>query len=71
MTAIEIHHEYLSTACLHQHHDYCKRERGLMGEKIPAQCKFCKAPCICPCHRTDSNPLNSVVNQHSAVEETQ
>jgi hypothetical protein len=61
-----VEHHYLSTACLHGHHDYCaaptvSREGGWQvigpsysskpGEaKTPAQCKFCDARCICPCH---------------------
>lgn len=47
-------HEYLSTGCLHGRHDYCQnpqREDG--GRKRPAECKFCGAPCICPCHRPE------------------
>lgn len=47
-------HVYLSTACLHGHHDYCKRERGLAGGKTPAKCKFCDAKCVCDCHQ-DNN----------------
>lgn len=45
-------HRYLSTACLHGEHDYCKATtRPDGGEKKPATCKFCEAPCICSvCH---------------------
>jgi hypothetical protein len=44
-------HEYLSTACLHEQHDYCKSKITDTGiSKFPAECKFCKAPCICGCH---------------------
>lgn len=43
-------HYYLSTACRHDEHDYCKSYTGKAGNKIPAQCKFCAAPCRCPCH---------------------
>jgi hypothetical protein len=50
VTDVEVVHVYLSTSCLHGHHDYCQRERGLAGDKTPAVCKFCGAPCICPCH---------------------
>lgn len=46
-----IEHLYVSTACQHSHHDYCQRETGTTGQKTPAQCKFCAAPCLCPCHR--------------------
>jgi hypothetical protein len=51
MTAATEEHVYLSTACLHNHHDYCKRERGLAGDKTPAKCKFCAAKCVCGCHK--------------------
>ncbi|NUR04229.1 MAG: hypothetical protein HOY79_49335 [Streptomyces sp.] len=44
-------HRYLSTGCLHDQHDYCQSHTGLSGAKTPAQCKFCKAPCLCPCHQ--------------------
>ncbi|MFK8851187.1 hypothetical protein [Streptomyces sp. Ac-502] len=44
-------HRYLSTGCLHGEHDYCQSHTGLSGAKAPAVCKFCKAPCQCPCHR--------------------
>lgn len=43
-------HVYLSTSCFHGDHNYCKRETGLLGTKIPGVCKFCEAPCICSCH---------------------
>ncbi|MFI1165609.1 hypothetical protein ACH4UM_18835 [Streptomyces sp. NPDC020801] len=44
-------HVYLSTSCLHGEHDYCRSHTGLSGAKKPAQCKFCAAPCTCPCHQ--------------------
>lgn len=44
-------HTYLSTGCLHGEHGYCQSMTGLAGAKRPARCKFCEAPCICPCHR--------------------
>jgi len=44
-------HRYLSTACLHGDHGYCAGDKGAAGDKIPAQCKFCAAPCRCKCHR--------------------
>ncbi len=47
-------HLYVSTACQHGHHDYCQRETGMLGQKVPARCKFCQAPCLCPCHREAS-----------------
>jgi hypothetical protein len=43
-------HVYFSTGCFHGNHDYCKAERGLIGNKTPACCKFCQAPCVCRCH---------------------
>ncbi|MFE7906455.1 hypothetical protein [Streptomyces albogriseolus] len=45
-------HVYLSTGCLHGHHDYCQNHTGHSGAKTPAQCKFCAAPCTCHCHTT-------------------
>lgn len=33
-------HDYLSTACLHERHDQCRRS-----------CKFCGMPCRCECHQ--------------------
>jgi hypothetical protein len=43
-------HHYLSTGCLHGEHGYCSNVDGIAGLKKPAQCKFCTAPCQCPCH---------------------
>jgi hypothetical protein len=44
-------HYYLSTACLHQLHSYCQATVNESGEaKKAGSCKFCSAPCICPCH---------------------
>jgi hypothetical protein len=43
-------HVYLSTACLHGRHDYCRAKTGHRGAKWPAQCKFCPARCVCDCH---------------------
>lgn len=45
-------HLYLSTGCLHGEHGYCQSNTGLGGAKKPASCKFCAAPCLCPCHVT-------------------
>jgi hypothetical protein len=45
-------HTYLSTGCRHDQHGYCSNVDGIAGLKKPAQCKFCQAPCICPCHPT-------------------
>lgn len=45
-------HRYLSTGCLHGEHGYCQAHTGLSGAKTPAVCKWCKAPCQCPCHRS-------------------
>ena len=44
-------HQYLSTGCLHGNHGYCKGTNGMNGAKRPASCKFCGAPCQCPCHQ--------------------
>lgn len=44
-------HVYLSTACLHGHHDYCQAKTGRVGTKTPSACKFCPADCICHCHQ--------------------
>lgn len=47
-------HVYLSTACLHDRHDYCADPLRADGNpKRPAECKFCAAPCVCPCHHDD------------------
>jgi hypothetical protein len=45
-------HEYLSTACWHGDHNYCKSMSGYQGKKRPGQCKFCHAKCSCSCHKT-------------------
>lgn len=42
-------HGYLSTACLHGWHDYCRAPVGIEGPKKPATCKWCDARCVCPC----------------------
>ena len=41
---------YLSTACFHGEHGYCKTKYGMNGLKKPATCKFCEARCQCECH---------------------
>lgn len=43
-------HVYLSTGCFHGEHTYCASMVGVQGAKRPAQCKFCEARCVCPCH---------------------
>lgn len=43
-------HAYLSTGCRHGEHGYCQSNTGSQGQKTPAVCKFCEAPCVCPCH---------------------
>jgi hypothetical protein len=43
-------HEYLSTGCLHDQHDYCQSMTGYQGQKRPGQCKFCDAVCSGTCH---------------------
>lgn len=47
-------HIYLSTGCFHSEHDYCKSMQGRTGPKAPSSCKFCGAPCTCPCHRQET-----------------
>lgn len=47
-------HLYVSTACQHMRHDYCQAETGRLGPKKPGVCKFCDAPCLCPCHGEES-----------------
>lgn len=44
-------HAYLSTGCLHDDHAYCQGMTGLAGAKRPSSCKFCRASCLCRCHR--------------------
>lgn len=46
-------HLYLSTGCFHGQHGYCQSNTGQNGGKLPAQCKFCQAPCLCRCHQGD------------------
>lgn len=50
-------HVYLSTSCRHDDHDYCQNDKGSNGavnwNKMPGECKFCSAPCICPCHQEE------------------
>lgn len=43
-------HVYLSTACLHGVHDYCRSEQSRCDghPKAPGRCKFCPAVCLCP-----------------------
>lgn len=56
-------HIYISTACLHDRHDYCQSPQGHSSDgfrqveydKQPAQCKFCEAPCICECHTEETD----------------
>lgn len=49
-------HHYLSTGCLHGNHGYCQGMTGMNGAKRPASCKFCGAPCQCPCHQDGGTP---------------
>jgi hypothetical protein len=53
-------HVYLSTSCFHGNHTYCQTETGLIGVKIPGECKFCHSPCICPCHRETETENDTV-----------
>lgn len=51
-TVLTGQHSYIATGCLHGDHGYCAGRTGAVGVKTPARCKFCQAPCICPCgHR--------------------
>ncbi len=52
-------HIYLSTGCLHDHHDHCRAAVGVAGAKRPATCKFCDARCICPCHSDNPDPRST------------
>ena len=56
-------HVYLSTGCLHGHHDYCQNHTGHSGTKTPAQCKFCAAPCTCGCHTDTPQPADQPKEQ--------
>jgi hypothetical protein len=40
-------HAYISTACFH----------GLCGGACRKTCKYCDAPCACPCHRGSAAAL--------------
>lgn len=51
MTGTAPAHDYLSTACLHDRHDYCKSNFGAVGLKVAAVCKFCGTKCRCDCHK--------------------
>jgi hypothetical protein len=55
-------HEYLSTSCFHGNHTYCQSETGLIGNKVPARCKFCSAPCLCSCHAHVKNQERDTVD---------
>lgn len=52
-------HDYLSTACLHDRHDECRRT-----------CKFCEVACKCRCeHRgAEVHPGKSSVPSHGGAE---
>lgn len=70
-----VDHDYLSTACLHDFHDYCAAPTvsrdgtwAVLGPsysterdapKQAAQCKFCSALCRCACHQ-DISPDGNV-----------
>lgn len=53
-TTPDTRHTYLSTGCYHNNHEYCASMTGYQGTKRPAQCKFCNARCVCPCHQPES-----------------
>lgn len=59
-------HVYLSTGCYHGRHDYCANVDGIVGLKKPAQCKFCAAPCVCPCHGADGAANEATNTEESA-----
>ncbi|WP_060905374.1 hypothetical protein [Streptomyces scabiei] len=52
-------HQYLSTGCWHGDHAYCQSMTGLNGSKRPGECKFCHAPCECPCHQTGGSAAHN------------
>jgi hypothetical protein len=52
VTLLTGHHAYIATGCLHGDHGYCDSMTGLSGQKRPAECKGCRAKCICPHHMT-------------------
>lgn len=43
-------HRYNSTACLHGLHVRCRKT-----------CKFCSAPCACPCHGAEHDAGKALV----------
>jgi hypothetical protein len=51
-------HIYLSTGCYHGGlgHDWCQSNTGSNGQKKPASCKWCDAPCVCECHVASPEP---------------
>jgi hypothetical protein len=54
-------HSYLSTACLHMQHNDCLRNVNAKTgmAKKPGSCKYCEAPCHCPCHQLT---LGDIIN---------
>lgn len=55
MTERQVTHLYVSTACQHELHNECgkaqkARETAAGVEHSVSTCKFCTAPCLCPCH---------------------
>lgn len=61
-------HRYLSTSCLHDHHDYCNNTHGAVGPKKPAECKFCAAPCRCQCHHRGEQLATESPHRQTAKE---
>lgn len=42
---------FVSMACTHGAHGYCQSSEREDGSPKPAaQCEFCGADCVCPCH---------------------
>lgn len=69
-----VRHVYLSTACMHGIHQHCQAGATQYGEeKVPATCKWCAAPCICPCHQASPTMLEqrieAIVDQALAQSE--
>ena len=50
-----VNHLYVSTACQHAIHEYCKSSEGARGPKKAMTCKFCSARCLCPCHEAEES----------------
>lgn len=49
-------HAYLSTACLHEQAATTETEQKRFRSSCRFFCKFCPAPCQCPCHEGSTEP---------------